>query len=107
MPRDAGWLRSIGSKGPAPGLRLRRSNTLLATTVEPAFRRAARRKGLLGRAELPAGHAMIIAPCSAVHTFFMRFPIDVLFVNRAGRIVKVRERMSPFRIAFAVRAFAV
>jgi uncharacterized protein len=42
-----------------------------------------------------------------VHTFFMRFPIDIVFVTRAGRVVKVRESVPARRIAIALRAFAV
>jgi len=61
--------------------------------------------GLMGRAELPAGEALIFAPCRGVHTHFMRFPIDLLFVEAlgegVGRVVKVRERMVPFRTDLA------
>jgi uncharacterized membrane protein (UPF0127 family) len=57
--------------------------------------------GLMGRADLPAEEALIFAPCRGVHTHFMRFPIDLLFVDvigeGAGRVVKVREHMGPFR----------
>ncbi|HET9832290.1 MAG TPA: DUF192 domain-containing protein, partial [Vicinamibacterales bacterium] len=51
--------------------------------------------------------AMILAPCSAVHTFFMRFSIDVAFVARDGRVIKVRTTVAPWRIAAAFGAFAV
>lgn len=61
--------------------------------------------GLMGRAGLPAGEALIFAPCRGVHTHFMRFPIDLLFVESigegAGRVVKLRERMVPFRTDLA------
>lgn len=57
--------------------------------------------GLMGRADLPTGEALIFAPCRGGHTHFMRFPIDLLFVDvtgeGTGRVVKVRERMGPFR----------
>jgi uncharacterized membrane protein (UPF0127 family) len=49
---------------------------------------------------------MIIAPTNAIHTFFMRFPIDVAFVTRAGRIVKACHAVRPWRVAGAIRAYA-
>jgi uncharacterized membrane protein (UPF0127 family) len=50
---------------------------------------------------------MLIAPSNAVHTFFMRFPIDVAFVTREGRVVKTHTALPPWRIAAAFRAYAV
>ena len=55
--------------------------------------------GLMGRRPLPPGEALIIDPCNSVHTLFMRFPIDVAFVDKNGRIVKVAEGLKPFRAA--------
>jgi uncharacterized membrane protein (UPF0127 family) len=81
--------------------------TPLATAVETAFDSASRKKGLLGRSELADGTALVIAPCSAVHTFAMRFPIDVIFVGRDGRILKLRRALKTSRMAGALRAFAV
>src|SRR5215213_7301303 len=50
---------------------------------------------------------LIIAPTSAIHTFAMRFTIDVIFVSKEGRVLKVRPHVKPRRIAAAWRAFAV
>lgn len=50
---------------------------------------------------------MIIAPTNAIHTFFMKFPIDVLFVAKDGRVVKIREALPPWRIAGGWGAFCV
>lgn len=80
---------------------------MLASRVEPAVDSPARRRGLLGRASLPAGDALILAPCNSVHTCFMRFPIDVVFVARDGRIISMSRAVTPWRIRFALRAFAV
>jgi uncharacterized membrane protein (UPF0127 family) len=79
----------------------------LATTVEAAFDSASRNKGLLGRDHLAEGTALVIAPCSAIHTFAMRFPIDVAFARRDGHIIKLRHRLSARRISASFRAFAV
>ena len=48
-----------------------------------------RLKGLLGTSSLPRGHGLIITPCNSVHTFGMAYPIDVLFVDRNHRIIKI------------------
>jgi uncharacterized protein len=81
--------------------------TPLATTIETAFDSASRKRGLLGREGLADGTALVIAPCSAVHTFAMRFPIDVIFAGRDGRIIKMRQAMPVSRVSGALRAFAV
>jgi uncharacterized membrane protein (UPF0127 family) len=57
----------------------------------------ARGRGLMGRAALPEGYALIIFPESSIHTFFMRVPIDVLFLDRTDRVVGMREAMPPSR----------
>jgi uncharacterized protein len=88
-------------------LRHASSGQLVASTLIAAFDRATRNKGLLGRHALAPGSAMILAPCSSVHTFFMKFPIDIVFVARDGRVVKIRSRCGPWRLAFGVGAFAV
>jgi uncharacterized membrane protein (UPF0127 family) len=79
----------------------------LAESVETAFDSATRRRGLLGRNGLPDDAALVIAPSNAVHTFFMRFPIDVVFAARDGRVVKIRAGVPPWRLTFARGAFAV
>jgi uncharacterized protein len=84
-----------------------RNNRIVAQTILTAFDSESRRKGLLGRDSLPEGSALIIAPCQAIHTFSMRFAIDVLFVSKDGRVVRVRTNVRPGRIAAAFRAFAV
>jgi uncharacterized membrane protein (UPF0127 family) len=84
-----------------------RSGLLLAERLEGAFDSAVRRKGLLGRDGLPDGTAFVIAPSNAVHTFFMRFPIDIVFVRRNGQVITVKPNVPAYRIAASLRAFAV
>lgn len=81
--------------------------TVVVGRVEAAFDSEARRRGLLGRDGMPDDEALIIAPCNGVHTFFMRFAIDALFVAKDGRVVKACRGVRPWRIALAWRAFAV
>lgn len=80
---------------------------VLATRIEIAFDSSSRRRGLLGRAGLPRGTVLAIAPSSAVHTFKMQFAIDVVFVRRNGEVVKCVRNLAARRIAVALRAFAV
>ena len=84
-----------------------RHGRVVANTLLTAFDSSSRRRGLLGQDSLPDGSALIIAPSNAIHTFFMRFAIDVAFLSRTGHVVKVRSRMPPWRIAGAWRGFAV
>jgi uncharacterized protein len=88
-------------------LKNERTGRIVASTLEPAFDSAARKRGLLGRDGLPVGHALIIAPSNMVHTFFMRFSLDLLFVSRAGDVVKVRPHVPARRVVGAFGAFAV
>ena len=94
-----------------PGASRRLANatrgTVLATHLETAFDSASRNRGLLGRAHLDDGSAIVLAPCGAVHTFGMRFPVDAVFVARDGRVVKVCEALPPWRLSGAWRGFAV
>ena len=57
-----------------------------------------RLKGLLGKNSLGVGQGLIIYPCNSIHTMGMRFPIDVLFLNCQGRVVKLVHCLKPFRI---------
>ena len=77
----------------------------LATSVEPALDSATRRRGLLGRDSLSRRHAIVIAPTNAIHTWFMRFAIDVVFAAKDGTVVGLRRALQPWRIAIAPRAF--
>lgn len=73
-------------------------NTTLADTVIVAATFLKRTKGLLGREEFRNGESLVIRPCNSIHTFFMKFAIDVLFVDKNSRIVKAVSRLEPFRI---------
>jgi uncharacterized membrane protein (UPF0127 family) len=83
-----------------------RSGGMVATTTELAVTRSARRKGLLDRTALDPSSALVLAPCLMVHTAFMRFPIDVIFVDREGRVVRLVPDLVPWRIAASFGAYA-
>ncbi len=61
-----------------------------------------RLKGLLGTDLLPFGHGLLITPCSSVHTFGMSYPIDVLFIDKNGKILKIVENMSSGKMSMAL-----
>jgi uncharacterized membrane protein (UPF0127 family) len=77
----------------------RTKNTLLAENAVLADTLLKRTKGLLGTADFKPGEAMVITSCNSIHTFFMHFPIDVLFVDKNYRIIKVLSSLKPFRIS--------
>lgn len=58
-----------------------------------------RLKGLLGTPSLPKGQGLLIRPCNSIHTFGMHYPIDVLFVDKKDRIVKIVSNIKPGKIA--------
>lgn len=72
--------------------------TILADNAFLAHTFFKRMVGLLGRRSLRKGEALIIRPCSSIHTFFMRFPIDVLFVDRNSRVIRAIDSLKPFRL---------
>lgn len=71
--------------------------------VELAGTFFARVKGLLGRKTMAPDEALVIYPCMSVHTWFMRFPIDVVFLDKKGRILRVVRNMAPYRLSPLVR----
>jgi uncharacterized membrane protein (UPF0127 family) len=62
---------------------------------------------LLARGALPRGHALLIPDCRSVHTFGMRFPIDVVFLDWDGRALRIERRVGPRRVLVCGGAFAV
>jgi len=71
---------------------------VLARHVRYANTFRTRLVGLLGRRALPPGEALVIVPCRSVHTFFMRFAIDVAFLDREWRVVHLVHNLCPFRL---------
>jgi uncharacterized membrane protein (UPF0127 family) len=84
-----------------------RTRAAVALDVDVAATRADRRRGLLGRDSLAPTEGLMLAPCKAVHTVGMRFPIDVVFIDGDGKAVRVVRDLAPWRIAMSARAKAV
>lgn len=76
---------------------------MIADAVELAETFFERLVGLLGRRTFRPGEALVIRPCNNVHCFFMRFPIDVVFCDRDGRILRIVAELKPWRISPFVR----
>jgi uncharacterized membrane protein (UPF0127 family) len=75
----------------------------VAAHVTEAASFLSRGLGLMFRRELPAGHGLAITPCNSIHMFFMRFPLDVAFLDREGRVVRAYHGIRPWRASRIVR----
>ena len=80
------------------------SGQVLADRLSFARTPRERMRGLLGRSGLPRGAGMMIERCASIHTFFMRFPIDVVFVDSELVVRKVAGRIGPWRLTWACGA---
>lgn len=74
-------------------------NTPLADQAARAESFMERFKGLMGVEDLPLGHALHIAPCNSIHTFFMKIPIDAVFLDAAEQVVEICHAMPPWRMS--------
>ena len=84
-----------------------RTDSVIAVTLELALNPRERLRGLLGRDHLAPKTGLMLAPCSAIHTAFMRFPIDVVFIDGDGMAVHIVRQLRPWRVAVAPGAHAV
>jgi hypothetical protein len=82
-------------------------DTVLATCMEVAGNAAKRNKGLLGRERLSPGEGLWIVPCEAVHTFWMRFPIDLVYLDRKKRLRKLVSDLPAWRLSACLWAHSV
>lgn len=73
-------------------------NTLLAKKVILADTPLKRITGLLGKTGLKEKEALVILPCKQVHTFFMRFSIDILFLDKENKVISALSNFKPYRI---------
>lgn len=73
-------------------------NNLIAGDVQVAENYFSRNIGLLSRKSISSNEGLVIKPCFSVHTFFMKFPIDILFVNKKNEIIALYENVKPWKI---------
>ena len=77
---------------------LKKNGVTLIETVEVANRFRERMRGLLGRPSLGTSRAMYLNPCSCIHTFFMKFTIDLVFLDRDMKVEKIVTKIPPGRV---------
>ena len=82
-------------------------DVLLGHSVAVAADSRSRKTGLLKHDRLAPGEGLWIAPCEAVHTFGMKFAIDVVYLSRSKKVLKVRKNMGKRRISLCLRAYSV
>jgi uncharacterized membrane protein (UPF0127 family) len=81
--------------------------TILAEAADVADTSAKRRTGLLKHSKLDSGAGLWIAPCESVHSFGMKFAIDVVYLDRNKKVRKIRKEMVPWRISACLTAHSV
>ena len=86
---------------------VRSDGTVACERCTVAAQMLPRMRGLLGRKSLPSGEGMLIRPAPSIHTFFMRFPIDVVFLSRHGEVLKIAENVAPWRARSCRHSYAV
>jgi uncharacterized membrane protein (UPF0127 family) len=79
------------------------AGVVVAGHVEVAGSVLSRFRGLMFRDQLQEGHGLALRPCSSIHMFFMRFPLDVVFVDGDGAVVHVYHGLRPWRMSRIVR----
>ena len=80
---------------------------ILGDSVDVADSSAKRRTGLLKHSELRLGEGLWITPCESVHSFFMKFTIDVLYLDRQKKVRGMRPNMKPWRLSACLPAHSV
>jgi uncharacterized membrane protein (UPF0127 family) len=85
---------------------INRSN-VVAANADIADTSQKRRTGLLKHTHLAAGEGLWIVPCEAVHTFGMNFPIDVVYLSKQKKVLKIRDNMKKWRMSICLRAHSV
>lgn len=73
-------------------------NSIILEDAKVAENFFSRSVGLLSKKSLNKGEGLIIKPCCSVHTFFMRFNIDVLFINKKNEVIALYENVAPWRV---------
>ena len=80
-----------------------RTGEVILDDLQTADTFYARFRGLMGRPSIPENAGLMIKPCNSVHCFFMKFPIDVIFLDKGNRVVHVAGNMKPGSISPVVK----
>ena len=84
-----------------------RTGRVVATRIEEAAGPWQSFRGLMLRKSLPQGHGMLFRPARGIHTQFMRFPIDLIYIDKGNRVVKIRPSVPPWRFDFTNAAAVI
>jgi uncharacterized protein len=79
------------------------AGAVIADHIELADGMISRFMGLMFRSNLPDGHGLALRPCNSIHMFFMRIPLDAVFVDGEGRVVRIYADLKPWRMTLPVR----
>ena len=90
---------SVTSETRCRALNISKGGVVIAEYVEVAGTSSSRRRGLLGRHGLGPGEALYLTPCEWLHTFGMRFRIDVAFLSSTGQVLAVHHGLKPRRLS--------
>jgi uncharacterized membrane protein (UPF0127 family) len=82
-------------------------DTILGEAVEIADTSEKRRVGLLKHERLEPGSGLWIVPCESVHTFFMKFPIDLVYLDKQRKVRKVRHAVPAWRLSACLTAHSI
>lgn len=82
-------------------------DTVLGRAVDVADSSSTRRTGLLKHDRLAPGEGLWIVPCESVHTFFMKFPIDLVYLDKSRKVRKVRRAVPAWRLSACLSAHSV
>jgi uncharacterized membrane protein (UPF0127 family) len=82
-------------------------DTVLGDAIDLADTSATRRTGLLKHERLDEGQGLWIVPCESVHTFFMKFPIDLVYVDKQKKVRKVRHAVPAWRLSMCLSARSI
>ena len=82
-------------------------NTVLGDAVDVADTSEKRRVGLLKHERLEVGSGLWIVPCESVHTFFMKFPIDLVYLDKQRKVRKVRHAVPAWRLSACLSAHSI
>ena len=88
-------------------VRIAHSKCRVLSSVQQTETAWERTKGLLGRRGLEDGEGLLITPCNSIHTFFMTFPLDVVYLDREDKVVKLIEKLRPWRMSCCFRSAKV
>ena len=100
-----GPFRQMGTVPFFPSWQLASETTskILVTRLKIADGFWSRLVGLQFRRKLPSGAGLLLVPCNSVHTCFVRFPVDVVFLDRRGRVLAIHQNLRPWRLTFGPR----